>query len=118
MAPEVIADEAVSVGEHESEAPRVKEESAEARIDDAFEKHVDRLPRSGEARLEKHEAGLHEEYEERRDDGPHRIDRVDVRRSWRCGGGRRLVRESGREEVRRDALHDGQAQQYAENLGS
>ena len=79
----VVTDEAIAMAEHEGEAPCIEEEPAEARVDDAFENHVDRLTRTGEARLEKHEAGLHEEHEERRDDGPHRVDRVDVRRSRR-----------------------------------
>ena len=40
-------------------------------------------PRPRETGLEAHEAGLHEEHEEGRDDGPHRVDRVDVGRVGR-----------------------------------
>ena len=67
----------VARAEHEGEAPGVEEEPAETGVDDALHEDVDRLARAAEAGFEHGEAGLHAEDEERRDERPHRVDRVD-----------------------------------------
>ena len=72
-----MPDELVAGAEHEGEAPRPEQEPAEARVGDALEQDVRRLPDAGEARFQHHEPGLHEEHEERGDEHPHRVQRVD-----------------------------------------
>ena len=72
-----MADEAVADAEHEREAERPEEQRAQARVDDALLQDVDDLAGAGEAGLEHHEAGLHEEHEERGDEHPRRVGAVD-----------------------------------------
>ena len=74
---ELVADDAVAEAEHEGEAERPEQQRAQARVDDALLEDVDDLTGPGEAGLEHHEAGLHEEHEERGDKGPGRVDAVD-----------------------------------------
>ena len=50
---------------------------AQAGVDDALLQDVDDLTGTGEARLEHHEAGLHEEHQERGDQHPRRVGAVD-----------------------------------------
>ena len=71
------ADEPVAVAEHEGEAESVEEQPAEARIDDALHQHVDRFARAAESGFEHREADLHSEHQERRDQRPDGVDRVD-----------------------------------------
>jgi len=52
--------QAVAVPELEREAERPVQDPAQTRVEDALQQHVDRLARPGEAGLESHEPGLHE----------------------------------------------------------
>ena len=70
------ADEAVPRLEHEGEAPRPERDTADAGVDDAFDEDVDRFTRARETGLEHHEADLHAEHQERRDQRPRRVDGV------------------------------------------
>ena len=65
-----MADPAVADAEHEREAERPEQQGAQARVDDALLQDVDDLAGAGEAGLEHHEAGLHEEHQEGRDEHP------------------------------------------------
>jgi hypothetical protein len=100
----LVADDPVAQPELEGEADRPVEEAAQAGVEHAFQQHVDRFPGAGETRLEGHEAGLHEDDEERRDQHPRGVSRADEavgllsRGPQRCCAGRRL------EEVR-EQLH-------------
>ena len=73
----VIADEAVAVAEHERETDGVEQNAAKAGVHDAFHQHVHRLARTAEAGFEHREADLHAEHQERRDQRPHGVDRID-----------------------------------------
>ena len=65
-----MADQAVADAEHEREAERPEQHGAQAGVDDALLEDVDHLAGPGEAGLEHHEAGLHEEHQERGDKHP------------------------------------------------
>ena len=73
----LVPDPAVPGAEHEREAERPEEDAAQTRVGDALEHDVRDFTGSSEAGFQHHEAGLHEEHEERRDQHPHRVDRVD-----------------------------------------
>jgi len=92
---ELLADEAVTRAEHEGKAPGPEQDATETGIDDAFEEDVHGFARARKTGLEHHEACLHEEHEERRDERPHVVDRVHVGRR-RCRG---VVRVGSRTEV-------------------
>ena len=101
--------------ELEREADRPVQEAAHARVEHARQQHVDRLSRAGEPGLEGHEAGLHEEDEERGDEHPHRVDRADE--VVRLNG--HLVHRRGARgglEEEREALHHGQERHDPEHL--
>ncbi len=70
----VRADEAVAVLEHEGEANRPEEDAADTGVGDAFDEDVHRLALAREAGFEHHEADLHAEDQERRDQRPRRVD--------------------------------------------
>ena len=99
--------------EGEPEGP--VEKAAEAGVEDALEEDVDRLPGAGEAGLEGHEPGLHEEDQEGRDQHPHRVEGVDdvvrLMGDVTQGSG---VGVGG--EIPRRALHQAQHHQDAEHL--
>ena len=69
----------VADAEHEREAERPEQQRAQARVDDALLQDVDHLTGPGEAGLEHHEAGLHEEHEEGRHEHPRRVRPIDHR---------------------------------------
>ena len=98
----------VAVFEHEGEADRPEQDAADAGVGDAFDEDVHRLALAGEAGFEHDEADLHAEDEERGDQRPGGVDRVDRRhRVGGCisaGGVRRL-----RQEPRNEHQHRGQA---------
>ena len=73
----VLADEAVAVAEHEGKAEGVEQNAAEAGVDDAFHQYVDGFAGAAESGFEHGEAHLHAEHEERRDQRPNRVERVD-----------------------------------------
>ena len=73
----MIADEAVAVAEHEREADGVEQNAAEAGIHHAFHQHVYGFAGAAEAGFEHREADLHAEHQERRDQCPGGVDRVD-----------------------------------------
>jgi hypothetical protein len=112
----LVADDAVAQTELEGEPDRPVQEAAEAGVEHALQQHVDRFPGAGEARLEGHEAGLHEEDEERRDQHPGGVDRTDERvrrlgrRGQRCRADRRV--EEVHEELHARE-HPGDAEQLA-----
>jgi len=64
------------VTEHERESKRVKQQSTQARVDDALHQHVDRFARPAEPGFEHRKADLHAEYEKRGEKHPHRVDRI------------------------------------------
>ena len=86
----VPADEGVAPAEHEREAPSPVQKAADAGVEHAFDQHVDGFAISTEARLEHREARLHAEHEERAEQHPAGVDRVDD-----VAGGRGLVRIGG-----------------------
>jgi hypothetical protein len=95
---ELMTDDPVAAAEHEGEAERPEEQGAQARVDDALLKDVDHFTGPGEPRLEHHEAGLHEEHEERRGEGPRRVDAahgVRQRRAVTLGGVRDVADDPG-----------------------
>ena len=73
----VIADEAVAVCEHEREPDGVKQNAAEARVHHAFHENVHGFAGSAETGFQHRESDLHTEDQERGDQRPHGIDRVD-----------------------------------------
>ena len=72
-----MPDEAVAESEHERETECPKEQCAQTRVDDALLQDVDDLAGAGEAGLEHHESGLHEEHQECREQNPCRVLSVD-----------------------------------------
>ena len=107
------ADEGVAAAEHEREAPSPVQKPADAGVEHAFDQHVDGFTISTEAGFEHREARLHAEHEERAEQNPAGVDRVDDvagrrglvwigrrgRRGWRTPAGRRwrgLLRVSHR----------------------
>ena len=85
------ADEGVAPAEHEREAPSPVQKPADAGVEHAFDQHVDGFAISTEAGLEHGEARLHAEHEERAEQNPAGVDRVDD-----VAGRRGLVRIGGR----------------------
>ena len=81
------ADEGVARAEHEREAPAPVQKAADAGVEHAFDQHVDGFTVSAEAGFEHREAGLHAEHEERAEQHPAGVDRVD-----QVAGDRGLVR--------------------------
>ena len=79
------SDERRAGAEHEGKAPRPEGHAADAGVDDAFDQDVDRFARAREAGLEHHEADLHAEHQEGRDQRPDGVDCVDVR-WWKWRG--------------------------------
>ncbi len=65
------------MAEHEREADRVKQNSAQARVHNAFHQDVYSLARTAEDGLEHLENYLKYEHQERCDQGPRRVDRID-----------------------------------------
>ena len=111
----LVPDAAVARPELEREADRPVQDAAHARVEHARQQHVHRFSRAGEPRFEGHEAGLHEEDEERGDEDPHRVDRTDD--VVRLNG--HLVHRRGTGggfEEEREALHDGQERRDPEHL--
>ena len=74
------------VAELEGEPEGPVQEAAQAGVEHALHEHVHRLPGPGEAGLEAHEPGLHEEHQEGGHQHPHRVDRAD--QVVRLDGGR------------------------------
>ena len=72
----VVSDQSIAVTEHEREAPCIKEDSAEACVDNTFHQDVNRLARSAKSGLKHRETDLHTEDEKCGDEGPHCVDRV------------------------------------------
>src|ERR1700692_2198491 len=72
----VVADEAVSVCEHKREADGIEENSTKASIHDAFDEDVHRFAGTAEAGFEHGEADLHAEDEERGDECPRGVYRI------------------------------------------
>ena len=110
-----MPDEPVAHPEVEGEPEGPVQQPAQAGVEDALEEDVDRLPRSGEARFQRHEPGLHEEDQEGGDEDPHRVERIDdVVRLMRD------ITEGSRpgvgDEVPTEALHQAQHRQDAEHL--
>ena len=77
IARQMPADEGVAPAEHEREAPSPVQKPADARVEHAFDQHVDGFTISTEAGLEHGEARLHAEHEERAEQNPAGVDRVD-----------------------------------------
>ena len=73
----LVPDPAVAGAEHERKPERPEQHAAQARVGNAFEHDVRDFTRSPEAGFEHHEPGLHEEHQERGNQHPHRVDRVD-----------------------------------------
>ena len=73
----LVPDDAIAEAEHECKAERPEQDGAQAGVDDAFLQDVDDLAGSGKAGFEHHEAGLHEEHQERSHQHPCRVDTVD-----------------------------------------
>ena len=102
-----MADHPVAGAEHEGEAEGPEQQGAQARVDDALQQDVDGLPGAGEAGLQHHEAGLHEEHQERGDEHPGRVRGVHHVVDRRCG--RRVLGAGHRVQERTDdELHDEQ----------
>src|SRR6185437_5754027 len=116
----VIADESISVTEHECESKCVEQQPAKAGIYDAFHQHVHGLTRTAEARFEHGEANLHSEHKKRSDERPHCVDGVDHGRDfdlWSCFGGERVSETEARNQIdHRQYRH--QAQGFAGNQQS
>ena len=91
----MVSNEAISMAEHEGKADCVEEQPAQANMSTMPSKRTltDSRVRA-KPTIKEHESRLHEEDEERRDDRPHRIDRIDVRRRRR--GRRRCCTSSAR----------------------
>ena len=73
----VVSDPPVARAEHEREAEHVERDATDRGVDDALDHDVRDFARSGEATFEHHEPGLHEEHQERREQSPHGVDRID-----------------------------------------
>src|SRR2546423_7725315 len=84
----VVSDKSVAVAKHESETESEEEDSAKTGIDDALHQHVDGLARTTESRFQHGEADLHTKDQERRDEGPNCVQRIDyvVALYFRIGG--------------------------------
>jgi hypothetical protein len=111
---ELVTDELVPGAEHEREADGPEQDAAERRVDDALEEDVADLPGPGEAGLQHHEPGLHEEDQEGRHQRPDRVQRVD-----HVLGGRRIrgaLRAGHRVEERCEDLQGHQQEHDAEHL--
>jgi hypothetical protein len=72
----MVADEAVAVSEHKGEADCVEENSAKASIHHALDEHIHRFTGTTEAGFEHREPDLHSEYQERGDERPRRVYRI------------------------------------------
>ncbi len=107
---EFVADEPVTRAEHERKSKGPEQQPTQTRVDDSLQEDVHCLPGTRETSFQRHESGLHEEHQERRNEGPHRVDGIDV------GGGRwrRRIGKGLRAEVRRNA-HDHQVQDSERN---
>src|SRR5439155_17677748 len=84
----VVSDKSVAVAKHESETESEEEDSAKTGIDDALHQHVDGLSRATESRFQHGEADLHTKDQERRDERPNCVQRIDnvVALYFRIGG--------------------------------
>ena len=72
----VVANEPVAMAEHESESESEEQEPTEARVYDALHEYIDRLAGTAKAGLDHGKPDLHTEYQECRDQSPHRVQRV------------------------------------------
>jgi hypothetical protein len=72
-----VPDPTVACSEHEREAERPEQDAAQTRVGDALEHDVRDFTRPSEPGFQHHEAGLHEEHQERRHQHPHRVEGVD-----------------------------------------
>ena len=68
-----MTNELVPIAEHEREAECPEQKTTQRCVDDALNENVANLSRSSETGFEHHEACLHEEHEECRDEHPHRV---------------------------------------------
>src|SRR6267142_4319794 len=84
----VVPDKSVAVAKHECETDSEEENAAETCIDDAFHQDVDGFARATEASLQHGEANLHTKDQERSDQGPNSIQRIDnvIALYFRIGG--------------------------------
>ena len=71
------ADKRVAGPEHEREAPPPVQQPADAGVEHALDEHVDGFAVPAEAGLEHRETGLHAEHEERAEQNPAGVDRID-----------------------------------------
>ena len=104
----VVPDPAVAGPEHEREAERPEQHAAQTGVGDALEHDVRDFTGSSEPGLEHHEAGLHEEHEERRDQHPHRVERIDDVVRLR----RELLAEHGGPGLRTEVPSEGPHAEY------
>ena len=73
----LVTDPLVAGAEHERETERPEQQCAQAGVGDTRDHDVGDFAGSCEPGLQEHEPGLHEEHEERRDQHPHGVHRVD-----------------------------------------
>src|SRR4051812_16711761 len=73
----VPAYESIPLPKHKRVSPGVIKESAKARVENAFDQHVDRFTRPAKPSLKHGEARLHPKHQKCRNEGPGSVDWID-----------------------------------------